>query len=147
MKLGAGNVLELKQTPVPMPEDGFNQDWCLATPKVRVKFPTEPCTPEMPDISSVTQDILKVSHLQPAEMAILQIGLLCQRKHFKYGSFFFPSPLLACGSVQILSAHHWIYAADLKAQLSKSATKRRTADCSHNTMTLLTYFLISTKHF
>ncbi|ROL50480.1 Spindle and kinetochore-associated protein 3 [Anabarilius grahami] len=87
MKFGAGNVLELKQTPVPMPEDGFNQDWCLATPKVRVKFPTEPCTPEMPDISSVTQDILKVSHLQPynAEMAILQNRLLCQRKHFKYG--------------------------------------------------------------
>lgn len=59
--MGAGNVLELKQTPVPRPEDGFSQDWCLATPKVRVKFPTEPCTPEMPDISSVTQDILKVS--------------------------------------------------------------------------------------
>lgn len=71
MKFGAENVLELKQNPVPMPEDGFNQDWCLATPKVRVKFPIEPCTPEMPDISSVTQDILKVSQLQPynAEMA------------------------------------------------------------------------------
>lgn len=60
MKMGSGNVLELKQTPVPMPEGGFNQDWCLSTPKVRVKFPTEPCTPEMPDISSVTQDILKL---------------------------------------------------------------------------------------
>ncbi|KAG1960018.1 spindle and kinetochore-associated protein 3 [Pimephales promelas] len=55
-----GHVLELKKTPVPRPEDGFSQDWCLATPKVRVKFPTEPSTPEMPDISSVTQDILKL---------------------------------------------------------------------------------------
>uniref|UniRef100_A0A673KU66 Spindle and kinetochore associated complex subunit 3 n=1 Tax=Sinocyclocheilus rhinocerous TaxID=307959 RepID=A0A673KU66_9TELE len=47
------------QTPVPIHENGFNQDWCLAAPKIRVIFPTEPCTPEMPDISSVTQDILK----------------------------------------------------------------------------------------
>ncbi|RXN18137.1 potassium sodium hyperpolarization-activated cyclic nucleotide-gated channel 1-like protein [Labeo rohita] len=58
-KMGA-DVLDLKQTPVPMHENGFNQDWCLATPKVRMKFPVEPCTPEMPDISSVTQDILKL---------------------------------------------------------------------------------------
>lgn len=60
--MGADHVLDLKQTPVPMQENRFNQDWCLTTPKVRVKFPAEPCTPEMPDISSVTQDILKVSH-------------------------------------------------------------------------------------
>ncbi|XP_073688939.1 SKA complex subunit 3 [Garra rufa] len=59
MKIGA-DVLDLKQTPVPMHENGYNQDWCLATPKVRVKFPAEPRTPEMPDISSVTQDILKL---------------------------------------------------------------------------------------
>uniref|UniRef100_A0A671P6K2 Spindle and kinetochore associated complex subunit 3 n=1 Tax=Sinocyclocheilus anshuiensis TaxID=1608454 RepID=A0A671P6K2_9TELE len=50
MKMGADEVLDLKQTPVPIHENGFNQDWCLATPKVRVMFPTEPCTPEMPDI-------------------------------------------------------------------------------------------------
>ncbi|XP_043105378.1 spindle and kinetochore-associated protein 3 [Puntigrus tetrazona] len=63
MKMGTDHILDLKQTPVPMHENDFNQDWCLATPKVRVKFPAEPCTPEMPDISSVTQDILKlVSH-------------------------------------------------------------------------------------
>ncbi|XP_016143951.1 potassium/sodium hyperpolarization-activated cyclic nucleotide-gated channel 1-like [Sinocyclocheilus grahami] len=60
MKMGADQVLDLKQTPVQIHENGFNQDWCLATPKVRVMFPTEPCTPEMPDISSVTQDILKL---------------------------------------------------------------------------------------
>ncbi|XP_056321015.1 spindle and kinetochore-associated protein 3 [Danio aesculapii] len=60
MKTGADHVLEMKQTPVPVPDDGFNQDWCLSTPKVRVKFPAEPCTPEMPDMSSVTQDILKL---------------------------------------------------------------------------------------
>ncbi|XP_052422192.1 spindle and kinetochore-associated protein 3 isoform X1 [Carassius gibelio] len=57
MKMGTDHLLDLKQTPVPMHE---NQDWCLTTPKVRVKFPAEACTPEMPDISSVTQDILKL---------------------------------------------------------------------------------------
>lgn len=60
--MGADHMLDLKQSPVPMHENGFNQDWSLATPKVRVKFPAEPCTPEMPEIISVTQDILKVSH-------------------------------------------------------------------------------------
>lgn len=87
--MGAGNVLELKQTPVPRPEDGFSQDWCLATPKVRVKFPTEPCTPEMPDISSVTQDILKVSHYNLVMLkSLLQIGLL-SKKTFQIWLIFF----------------------------------------------------------
>ncbi|XP_051564150.1 spindle and kinetochore-associated protein 3-like [Myxocyprinus asiaticus] len=58
-KMGAGNVLDLNQAPVPL-LDGHNQDWCLSTPKMRMRFHTEPCTPEMPDISSVTQDILKL---------------------------------------------------------------------------------------
>ncbi|XP_056611322.1 spindle and kinetochore-associated protein 3 [Triplophysa dalaica] len=55
-----GMTKDLKQSPLPMPEDCLNQDWCLGTPKVRMKFPADPCTPEMPDISSVTQDILKL---------------------------------------------------------------------------------------
>ncbi|XP_052003984.1 spindle and kinetochore-associated protein 3-like [Xyrauchen texanus] len=61
-KMGPGNVVELKQATVPSmeTEDGHNQDWCLSTPKMRMTFHTEPCTPEMPDISSVTQDILKL---------------------------------------------------------------------------------------
>uniref|UniRef100_A0A672Q5P4 Spindle and kinetochore-associated protein 3-like n=1 Tax=Sinocyclocheilus grahami TaxID=75366 RepID=A0A672Q5P4_SINGR len=111
MKMGADQVLDLKQTPVQIHENGFNQDWCLATPKVRVMFPTEPCTPEMPDISSVTQDILKVSHF----LVML-----------KWQYYFFPPPLLACGSVQVLSTYYWISAADHEAWLSKSGTKRRT---------------------
>lgn len=112
--MGAGNVLELKQTPVPRPEDGFSQDWCLATPKVRVTFPTEQCTPEMPDISSVTQDILKVSHYNLVMLkCLLQISFVKENISNMVVNFYFPPPLLACGSVQILSTHYWICAADL----------------------------------
>ncbi|XP_065104983.1 SKA complex subunit 3 [Paramisgurnus dabryanus] len=56
----SGLKMDLKQGSATMPEDCVNQDWCLSTPKVRARYPAEPCTPEMPDISSVTQDILKV---------------------------------------------------------------------------------------
>lgn len=55
-----GITIDSKQSPDPLPEECLNQDWCLSTPKVRMKFPADPSTPEMPDISSVTQDILKL---------------------------------------------------------------------------------------
>uniref|UniRef100_A0A8B9H1Z4 Spindle and kinetochore associated complex subunit 3 n=1 Tax=Astyanax mexicanus TaxID=7994 RepID=A0A8B9H1Z4_ASTMX len=40
--------------------DDHTEDWCLATPRVRMNFQEEPRTPEMPDMSSITQDILKL---------------------------------------------------------------------------------------
>lgn len=46
----AVNILEL---------DGPTQEFSLGTPRLRKDF-QEPCTPEMPDLSSVTQDICKV---------------------------------------------------------------------------------------
>ncbi|XP_060785579.1 spindle and kinetochore-associated protein 3 isoform X3 [Neoarius graeffei] len=40
--------------------DEHTQDWCLATPRIRMEFDVEPRTPEMPDMSSITQDIFKL---------------------------------------------------------------------------------------
>lgn len=40
--------------------DGPTQEFSLGTPRIRTTF-EEPSTPEMPDLSSVTQDICKVS--------------------------------------------------------------------------------------
>lgn len=39
--------------------DGPTQEFSLGTPRIRTDF-EEPSTPEMPDLSSVTQDICKV---------------------------------------------------------------------------------------
>lgn len=44
-------------------QDGPTQTFNLGTPRVRGDYP-EPSTPEMPDLSSVTQDIFKVSGLE-----------------------------------------------------------------------------------
>ncbi|XP_062862247.1 spindle and kinetochore-associated protein 3 [Trichomycterus rosablanca] len=46
--------------PVLQTDDEPTQDWCLATPRVRMEFGLEPRTPEMPDMSSITQDIFKL---------------------------------------------------------------------------------------
>ncbi|KAI5621313.1 spindle and kinetochore-associated protein 3, partial [Silurus asotus] len=43
-----------------LPADEHTQDWCLATPRIRMEFDAEPRTPEMPDMSSITQDIFKL---------------------------------------------------------------------------------------
>lgn len=43
--------------------DGPTQEFSLATPRLRKDF-QEPSTPEMPDLSSVTQDIYKVCTLR-----------------------------------------------------------------------------------
>lgn len=40
--------------------DGPTQEFSLGTPRIRMDY-QEPSTPEMPDLSSVTQDICKVS--------------------------------------------------------------------------------------
>uniref|UniRef100_A0A3Q4GXA5 Spindle and kinetochore associated complex subunit 3 n=1 Tax=Neolamprologus brichardi TaxID=32507 RepID=A0A3Q4GXA5_NEOBR len=40
--------------------DGLTQEFSLGTPRIRAHY-QEPTTPEMPDLSSVTQDICKVS--------------------------------------------------------------------------------------
>ncbi|XP_072541266.1 SKA complex subunit 3 [Salminus brasiliensis] len=48
------------QPPVLHANDDHTEDWCLATPRVRMDFQVEPRTPEMPDMSSITQDILKL---------------------------------------------------------------------------------------
>uniref|UniRef100_A0A3Q3EX94 Spindle and kinetochore associated complex subunit 3 n=1 Tax=Labrus bergylta TaxID=56723 RepID=A0A3Q3EX94_9LABR len=40
--------------------DGPTQEFNLGTPRIRMDY-QEPCTPEMPDLSSVTQDICKVT--------------------------------------------------------------------------------------
>ncbi|XP_076857287.1 SKA complex subunit 3 [Brachyhypopomus gauderio] len=46
--------------PADIPGDEHTQDWCLATPRLRMDFQEEPHTPEMPDMSSITQDIFKL---------------------------------------------------------------------------------------
>lgn len=43
--------------------DGLTQEFSLGTPRLRKDF-QEPSTPEMPDLSSVTQDICKVGTLR-----------------------------------------------------------------------------------
>ncbi|KAI4898124.1 hypothetical protein NFI96_015391 [Prochilodus magdalenae] len=68
-------------TEPPPPElhmnDDHTEDWCLATPRVRKDFQAEPRTPEMPDMSSVTQDILKLvsqANCKPRSTASVQKG-------------------------------------------------------------------------
>ncbi|KAM7406912.1 hypothetical protein PAMA_002892 [Pampus argenteus] len=54
--------------------DGPTQQFSLGTPCIRRGF-QEPSTPEMPDLSSVTQDICKLvsqTHLKKAAMAVVQ---------------------------------------------------------------------------
>lgn len=65
VKIGAGNRSAAPEPPGPLLQaDEHTQDWCLATPRVRMEFDAEPRTPEMPDMSSITQDIFKVSYYQ-----------------------------------------------------------------------------------
>uniref|UniRef100_A0AAY4DRD7 Uncharacterized protein n=1 Tax=Denticeps clupeoides TaxID=299321 RepID=A0AAY4DRD7_9TELE len=48
-------------------QENHTQEWNLATPRVRKHFVDEPQTPEMPDLSCITQDILKAScHFSPS---------------------------------------------------------------------------------
>uniref|UniRef100_A0AAY4DRV0 Spindle and kinetochore-associated protein 3 n=1 Tax=Denticeps clupeoides TaxID=299321 RepID=A0AAY4DRV0_9TELE len=42
-------------------QENHTQEWNLATPRVRKHFVDEPQTPEMPDLSCITQDILKAT--------------------------------------------------------------------------------------
>lgn len=51
-----------KELPAPMLDlqEDQTQEWNLASPRVRMEFESEPRTPEMPDMSSITQDIFKV---------------------------------------------------------------------------------------
>ncbi|XP_036415017.1 spindle and kinetochore-associated protein 3 [Colossoma macropomum] len=59
------------------PNDDHTEDWCLATPRVRMEFQVEPRTPEMPDMSSITQDILKLvsqGNCKPLPSASVQQG-------------------------------------------------------------------------
>ncbi|XP_066497373.1 spindle and kinetochore-associated protein 3 [Hoplias malabaricus] len=57
-----GNRSGITEPPPPVLQNNDDQteDWCLATPRVRMDFQEEPRTPEMPDMSSITQDILKL---------------------------------------------------------------------------------------
>ncbi|TSV41630.1 Spindle and kinetochore-associated protein 3 [Bagarius yarrelli] len=60
-KAGTGNRAAVTEPPGPVLQDEeHTQDWCLATPRIRMQFGVEPRTPEMPDMSSVTQDIIKL---------------------------------------------------------------------------------------
>lgn len=51
-----------KEPPAPVLDlqENHTQEWNLASPRVRMEFESEPRTPEMPDMSSITQDIFKV---------------------------------------------------------------------------------------
>uniref|UniRef100_A0A3P9CVR0 Spindle and kinetochore associated complex subunit 3 n=1 Tax=Maylandia zebra TaxID=106582 RepID=A0A3P9CVR0_9CICH len=53
------NKMTSQIRPVPL-LDGLTQEFSLGTPRIRAHY-QEPTTPEMPDLSSVTQDICKVS--------------------------------------------------------------------------------------
>uniref|UniRef100_A0A4W4HLN2 Spindle and kinetochore associated complex subunit 3 n=1 Tax=Electrophorus electricus TaxID=8005 RepID=A0A4W4HLN2_ELEEL len=57
--MGGGRWADPLAPAVPTEEE-HTQDWCLATPRLRMDFQEEPRTPEMPDMSSVTQDIFKL---------------------------------------------------------------------------------------
>ncbi|KAK3568478.1 hypothetical protein QTP86_008233 [Hemibagrus guttatus] len=58
---GTGKQSGVTEPPVPaLQADEHTQDWCLATPCNHMEFDVEPRTPEMPDMSSVTQDIFKL---------------------------------------------------------------------------------------
>ncbi|XP_047671443.1 spindle and kinetochore-associated protein 3 isoform X1 [Tachysurus fulvidraco] len=59
--IGTGNRSAVTDPQVPVLQaDEHTQDWCLATPRIRMEFDVEPRTPEMPDMSSITQDIFKL---------------------------------------------------------------------------------------
>nr|XP_043906797.1 spindle and kinetochore-associated protein 3 isoform X2 [Solea senegalensis] len=54
--------------------DGSSQEFSLGTPRIRINY-QEPTTPEMPDLSSVTQDICKLmsqAQLKRSEVAVVQ---------------------------------------------------------------------------
>uniref|UniRef100_A0A3Q1H408 Uncharacterized protein n=1 Tax=Anabas testudineus TaxID=64144 RepID=A0A3Q1H408_ANATE len=53
-----------KEPTVSLELDGPTQEFSLGTPRIRMDY-QEPSTPEMPDLSSVTQDICKVGCLLP----------------------------------------------------------------------------------
>ncbi|KAI1899738.1 hypothetical protein AGOR_G00064850 [Albula goreensis] len=59
---GDGEQFGLNGPPLPAVEDEdiYTQEWRLATPPSRSDYMTDPSTPEMPDVSSVTQDIFKL---------------------------------------------------------------------------------------
>ncbi|KAG7331306.1 hypothetical protein KOW79_005275 [Hemibagrus wyckioides] len=58
---GTGKQSGVTEPPVPaLQADEHTQEWCLTTPRSRMEFDVEPRTPEMPDMSSVTQDIFKL---------------------------------------------------------------------------------------
>lgn len=72
LKIGAGDRSAVTEPPgPPLQADEHTQDWCLATPRIRMEFDVEPRTPEMPDMSSITQDIFKVSYYQINRLQIL----------------------------------------------------------------------------
>ncbi|XP_024864825.1 spindle and kinetochore-associated protein 3 isoform X2 [Kryptolebias marmoratus] len=54
--------------------DGPTQEFRLGTPRIRMTY-QEPSTPEMPDLSSVTQDICKVRAPHPNQPHLLYISL------------------------------------------------------------------------
>ncbi|XP_062389439.1 spindle and kinetochore-associated protein 3 [Sardina pilchardus] len=51
-----------KEPPAPALDlqENYTQEWNLSSPRVRREFESEPRTPEMPDMSSITQDIFKL---------------------------------------------------------------------------------------
>ncbi|KAJ8409915.1 hypothetical protein AAFF_G00209560 [Aldrovandia affinis] len=59
---GVGEQFGLKGHPLPFlgGHDLIMQEWRLVTPPTRSDYITDPSTPEMPDVSSVTQDIFKL---------------------------------------------------------------------------------------
>uniref|UniRef100_A0A3Q3G494 Spindle and kinetochore associated complex subunit 3 n=1 Tax=Kryptolebias marmoratus TaxID=37003 RepID=A0A3Q3G494_KRYMA len=73
-----GNYLQIvrgKDTAVNSLElDGPTQEFRLGTPRIRMTY-QEPSTPEMPDLSSVTQDICKVRAPHPNQPHLLYISL------------------------------------------------------------------------
>ncbi|KAL6484817.1 hypothetical protein MHYP_G00068620 [Metynnis hypsauchen] len=77
--MGGNNQSGITEPPLPVlhTNDDHTEDWCLATPRVRMEFQVEPRTPEMPDMSSITQDILKLvsqGNCKPLPSASVQQG-------------------------------------------------------------------------
>ncbi|XP_076118651.1 SKA complex subunit 3 [Alosa pseudoharengus] len=64
------SIVSMAGEPVPGPkepsgpaldlQENYTQEWNLSSPRVRMEFEPEPRTPEMPDMSSITQDIFKL---------------------------------------------------------------------------------------
>lgn len=80
-----GCKMEGMEPSVPSMElDGPTQEFSLGTPRVRGYY-QEPRTPEMPELSSVTQDICKVSpefaNEQPSENIDTRIMYVSQLNH------------------------------------------------------------------